>query len=155
MSVRRVGTQPRTSHTAQMRLGEHEHRARHASQRDGSAGSSSSSSTPSSRYSDIAAPAGSRSPRGVHSESRGRQRHVAQDLVHTSRTNGAAAEAPVSAAAGSVNAPSLSTESTTNSLLHRLPRIRGRTAVAACADTQLLDARGGPRHTVVDSIRSL
>ena len=35
------------------------------------------------------------------------------------------------------------------------PQSDGRTAVAACADTQLLHARGGPRHTVVDSIRSL
>ena len=36
-----------------------------------------------------------------------------------------------------------------------LPQSDGRTAVAACADTQLLDARGGPRRTVVDSIRML
>ena len=35
------------------------------------------------------------------------------------------------------------------------PQSDRRTAVAACADTQLLDACGGPTHTVVDSIRSL
>ena len=35
------------------------------------------------------------------------------------------------------------------------PQSDGRTVVAACTDTQLLDARGGPRRTVVDSIRIL
>ena len=35
------------------------------------------------------------------------------------------------------------------------PQSDGRTAVAACADTQLLDARGGPWRTVVYPMRML